>query len=101
MSNRIKVLLFFIILVDVLILGFLNQSCGPIFYFQLLQAVFMQLFALLLAVDSPISRTIAGFLKKNPATLKVAAFFLIALSFYLLYLASSGVPFQNTVQICD
>ncbi|MDN5802084.1 MAG: hypothetical protein L0H34_06235, partial [Psychrobacter sp.] len=106
----VKYAFFTIVIIDISILLFVNQTCGAIIYEQLLKAIFMQALCLfmltdsklLLALASIVNRPLvfAGIANRPLATMKVAAFFVMLGSFYLFFIATQGVPFQNGMTGC-
>lgn len=100
MNNTAKCIIITIIGVDLLIFLFVKKTCGPTIYLQILESISMQALSLLFSIDSKFSRIFINIFNINLANLKVAAFFIILGSFYLLLLAIQGVIFQNPIRGC-
>ena len=103
LNSSVKYTFFTIIIIDISILLFVNQTCGVIVYEQLLKAIFMQALCLFMLTDSKLMLALASVVNRplvfiditnRPlATMKVAAFFVMLGSFYLFFIATQGLPF--------
>ena len=89
-----------IIIVDVIILLFVEQTCGAVIYGQLLHAIYMQILCLFMFADSKWMIALARVVNRQLDTIKVAAFFIMLGSFYVFFLAAKGVVFQNALKWC-
>ena len=68
---------FIIIIVDVIIFLFVEQTCGAVIYQQLLQAIGMQILCLFMFADSKWMIALARVVNRQLDTIKVAAFFIM------------------------
>ena len=105
LNSSVKYAFFTIIIINISILLFINQTCGAIIYEQLLKAIFMQALCLFMLTDSNLMLALASVVNRplvfadianrTLATMKVAAFFIMLGSFYLFFIATKGLVFQN------
>lgn len=93
LNSSVKYAFFTIIIIDVSILIFVEQTCGPVVYEQLLKAILMQALCLFMLTDSKLMLALASVTNRQLATMKVAAFFIMLGSFYLFFIATQGLPF--------
>ncbi|MGP9525966.1 hypothetical protein ACT3QO_12470, partial [Psychrobacter sp. AOP7-D1-15] len=64
------------------------------------QAIGMQILCLFMFADSKWMIALARVVNRQLDTIKVAAFFIMLGSFYLFFLATKGVVFQNGLKWC-
>lgn len=100
MKSNAKYIILAIISVDSLILLLVKENCGPIVYSLMIESILMQAFSLLFSIDSKLSRAVTNILNINLMKIKVGAFFVILISFYLIFLARQGIAFQNPIREC-
>lgn len=100
MNISVKYIILAIISVDSLILLLVKENCGPIIYSLMIESLSMQVFSLLCSIDSKFSRVITNMFNINLMKMKVGAFFVILISFYLIFLARQGITFQNPIRGC-
>ena len=100
LNNYVKYAFFTIVIIDIAILLFVEQTCGPVVYGQLLNAIFMQVLCLFMLTDSKLILALASVTNRQLATMKVAAFFVMLGSFYLFFITTQGLLFQNGIKGC-
>ncbi|PYE38786.1 hypothetical protein [Psychrobacter fozii] len=100
LNNYVKYAFLTIAIVDVSIFLFVEQTCGAVIHRQLLHAIYMQILCLFMFADSKWMIALARVVNRQLATMKVAAFFIMLGSFYLFFLATKGVAFQNALKWC-
>ena len=98
LNSYVKYTFFTMVIVDISILLFVEQTCGAIIYEQLLNIIFMQALCLFMLTDSKLMLVLASVTNRplvftditnRPlATMKVAAFFVMLGSFYLFFIAT-------------
>ena len=100
LNSPVKHAFFTIVIVDISILLFVEQTRGPLIYEQLLKAIFMQALCLFMLTDSKLMLALASVTNRPLSTMKVAAFFIMLGSFYLFFITTQGLPFQNGIIGC-
>ena len=93
LNSSVKYAFFTMVIIDISILLFVNQTCGAIIYEQLLKAIFMQALCLCMLTDSKLMLALASVTNRPLSTMKVAAFFIMLGSFYLFFITTQGLPF--------
>ncbi|WP_201614577.1 hypothetical protein [Psychrobacter sp. JCM 18902] len=100
LNNYVKHAFFTIVIVNISILLFVKQNCGATIYEQLLKAIFMQALCLCMLTDSKLMLALASVTNRPLSTMRVAAFFIMLGSFYLFFITTQGLPFQNGITGC-
>ena len=88
------------IIVDISILLFVEQTRGPLIYEQLLKAIFMQALCLFMLTESKLMLWLASVTSRQLGTMRVAAFFIMLGSFYLFFITIQGLPLQKGITGC-
>ncbi|MGP5174488.1 hypothetical protein [Psychrobacter immobilis] len=100
LNSSVKHAFFTIVIVDISILLFVEKTCGATIYEQLLKTIFMQALCLFMLTDSKLMLWLASVTNRPLSTMKVAAFFIMLGSFYLFFITTQGLPFQNGIIGC-
>lgn len=100
LNSPVKHAFFTIVIVDISILLFVEQTCGATIYEQLLKAICMQALCLFMLTDSKLMLALASVTNRRLSTMKVAAFFIMLGSFYLFFITTQGLLLQNGIIEC-
>lgn len=89
-----------VVIIDVAILILVEEKCETIINSLMAESFLIQVLGLILSMDSKFTHNTIKIFNVNPTGLKIGAIFIVLISFYIMFLAKQGIPFQNPIIIC-